>query len=142
MKTRKHNQIRTKLFLYAEGSLSDEEKLILTEHLDSCADCRLYLEELKQTLVIWERNKDFQPNPYFYAGVKNRITTRQKLVFYPVWRRLQPAFFVVLLLLGIRMGIWVGEQARSESQSSETIAFVPFDDLAEEPIEDFLLKFE
>jgi hypothetical protein len=40
------------------------------------------------------------------------------------------------------LGIWVGGHTRTEAVSSEQVVLVPFDDLAEEPIEEYLLNLK
>ncbi|WP_372776576.1 anti-sigma factor [Mangrovibacterium sp.] len=142
MTKQNHNTIRDKLIFYLEGSLSEAEHNEIEAHLDLCADCRALFAELKSTLRILEENQKQSPGSYFYAGVKNRIDARQSTKSFALTRVLQPVLVVFLLVVGIRFGIWIGDQTQADSVQTETAVLVPFDDLSEEPIEQFLLNFE
>ncbi len=141
MKTTNHNQIHKKLIFYLEGQLSESERRQVEEHLSGCADCASYFNELKSSLLLLDENKLQEPGPYFYAGVKNRIQARCSKS--AISRRvLQPALLVLLLAMGVRFGVWVGNHTRIDLQTSEQAVLMPFDDLAEEPIEEFLLNLK
>ena len=37
---------------YLEGALSEEERLRFDEHIGICEGCRIYLEQMRQTIVV------------------------------------------------------------------------------------------
>ena len=37
---------------YLEGALSKEERLRFDEHIGICEGCRIYLEQMRQTIVV------------------------------------------------------------------------------------------
>ena len=37
---------------YLEGALSEEERLRFEEHIDRCGGCRVYLEQIRQTVSV------------------------------------------------------------------------------------------
>jgi anti-sigma factor RsiW len=37
---------------YLEGALSEEERLRFDEHIGTCNGCRVYLEQMRQTIVV------------------------------------------------------------------------------------------
>lgn len=141
MRTTNHDKVHKKLIFYLDGQLSEAETQLVEQHLAECADCALYLHELKRSLLLLDENTATEPGPYFYAGVQNRIQARRpKLI--NLHRVLQPALIVFALAMGIRLGVWVGNHTRYEVPSSEQAVLLPFDDLAEEPIEEFLLNLK
>lgn len=142
MMKQNHNTIRDKLIFYLEGSLPVNEQNEVSAHLNACASCSTLFEKLKSTLHILDENREQQPGSYFYARVINKIDAQRTNNQFPLNRILQPVLVVFLLVLGIRFGIWVGDQAQANSFQTETTVLVPFDDLSEEPIEQFLLNFE
>ena len=37
---------------YFEGALSEEERLRFDEHIGTCQGCRIYLEQMRQTIAV------------------------------------------------------------------------------------------
>ena len=37
---------------YFEGALSEEERLCFDEHIGTCQGCRIYLEQMRQTIAV------------------------------------------------------------------------------------------
>jgi anti-sigma factor RsiW len=37
---------------YLEGALTEEERLRFEEHIDRCGGCRIYLEQIRQTIAV------------------------------------------------------------------------------------------
>jgi len=142
MKTMNHHSVRKELIFYLEGSLPEKTREQVAAHLEGCGECRSYLQDLQVSLQLLGENSKQEPGPYFYAGVKKRIDARRSVSWFRWQRVLQPALIVLLLAVGIRFGIWVGDHARADLSSTEQAVLVPFDDLSEEPIEEFLLNFE
>ncbi|RKD90578.1 anti-sigma factor family protein [Mangrovibacterium diazotrophicum] len=142
MKTMNHHSVRKELIFYLEGSLPEKTREQVAAHLEECGECMTYFLELKSSLLLLDENRTQDPGPYFYTGVKNRIDARRSVSGVRWQRVLQPALIVLLLAVGIRFGIWVGDHARADLASTEQAVLVPFDDLSEEPIEEFLLNFE
>lgn len=141
MKTKNHRQIRGKLIFYIEGQLPFAEMQLVEKHLEACSECGAYFDELKSSLSLLDINNEQEVGPYFVAGVQNRIqaSRTRPLIFKKV---LQPVLVVFLLALGIRFGIWVGDHSRMDVPATEQAVLMPFDDLAEEPIEEFLLNLK
>ena len=69
--------IKDLLPLYVDNICSSQTREIVEEHLNECADCRAYLKELKETIII--ENSDDKAEEMtnvlknFY-GDKNHIT--------------------------------------------------------------------
>ena len=137
-----HITVRKKLIFYLEGSLRSDEDQLVIEHLAHCEGCREYGEELQQSMAVLNANRFAKPGDYFYAGIRTRIEARAKSGSVAYKQILQPAIIILMLALGIRFGIWVGEQAKGRVPMYEQVNLVPFDDLSEEPIEEFLLNIE
>ncbi|WP_163712269.1 anti-sigma factor family protein [Mangrovibacterium lignilyticum] len=137
-----HQTVRNKLIFYLEERLPGDEQQKVADHLADCGECRRYFELLKGELQLLDGNRQQEAGPYFYAGIKNRIEARKSCRSFPWQRALQPVMLALLLAVGIRFGIWVGNHAQAELSTTEQAVLVPFDDLSEEPIEEFLLNVE
>lgn len=131
-----------------EGDLSEKETQEIKLHLNECADCAAFAEDMKKTLGIIQAEKSPEVNPFFFTRLKARMENEEvqekQQVGFPVWERiLQPVFFSLLLLAGIYTGIKIGQPVTAETSHSifaET-ELVPFlNEMKAEPIETFLME--
>lgn len=101
------------LIFFLEGDLAPEKMKEFQSHLAECKSCAAFAQELKLTLGIIEQEKKPAVNPYFYTRLKakleNRVAEKSPVLGRAVLVRvLQPAFFSILLLVGIYSGIKIG----------------------------------
>jgi hypothetical protein len=135
-----------KLIFFLEGELPENEMKTIQEHLDDCPDCKAFANELQKTLGIIDVEKNPEVNPFFYTRLKAKLENRD-ISEKPFWKPflvkvLQPAFFVVLLLIGIYGGFKIGQPLeKSTSQMYSVQEVVPYlNEMSAEPIEAFLME--
>ncbi|MBT8379231.1 MAG: zf-HC2 domain-containing protein [Ignavibacteria bacterium] len=58
----KHNEYKQLIHLSLYGELNEDEKKKLKEHLDSCEECRMELEQQKNFLMMVTENQNFKVN--------------------------------------------------------------------------------
>jgi len=109
------------IYLLLEGDLDQKEREDLLEHLKSCQDCQLELEEAKRSHLIWKAaiREEVEP-PFseqeFVAEVKRRMeaqkeTLKEKPVkqkvfsFLAAHRKLAYAATIVLVAF---LSLWFG----------------------------------
>ncbi len=63
----KHTDIRRNLSAYLDDSVAPEERTIIEDHLESCRECRVALEELKKTAGYVRDLEEVEP-PAWLAG--------------------------------------------------------------------------
>lgn len=140
--------LHKKLIFFLDGELPEKETQEIRIHLNECADCAAFAEEMKKTLGIIQVEKSPEVNPFFYTRLKARMENEEarekQRVGFPIWERvLQPAFFSLLLLAGIYTGIKIGQPATNDpgqNKFTET-ELVPFlNEMEAEPIETFLME--
>ncbi|MDB4583908.1 zf-HC2 domain-containing protein [Draconibacterium sp.] len=137
-----------KLIFFLEKELPISDMKQVQEHINSCSDCALFVEEMKKTLSILAAEKSPEVNPFFYTRLKakleNQETERESAVGRPVLARvLQPVAFSIILLLGIYGGIKLGQPYQPElanSSFSEQQMIPYLNEMATEPIEAFLME--
>lgn len=138
----KHKSIQDDLIFYLDGDLSPEREVEIRQHLSQCASCGELLEVLSEVSRVIEHEKHRPVNPYFYSSLIAKMENSHHGELNHSWIRiLQPAFFTVLLFIGIGVGVFVGAQIESAQQaglSSEEMFF--FDEMGTEPIESYFLK--
>jgi len=138
--------IHKKLIFFLEDELSGKEMQAIREHLDSCPDCALFAEDMRETLSILDSEKNPEINPFFYTRVKAKLVNQDEkesqMMRRPVLVRvLQPLAFSILLLVGVYAGIKFGAQSAKPgiSYTAEQEIIPYLNEMDVEPIEIFLL---
>jgi anti-sigma factor RsiW len=87
----KCSNVRKRLCAYRDSELPDNQKALISQHLESCADCRLELDKLTRLSNELALLKDVPVRPYFMTRVRQRIADRQAESFrarrVPAWDR-------------------------------------------------------
>jgi hypothetical protein len=137
----KHGNIHKDLIFYIDNELSVEKRSAVEKHLEECADCRSFLAFLQEEMKIVEKEKDFTVSPFFYTRLSARLDEKTERQSESQWVRLvQPAFFSLLLIIGIYGGFKLGSNASSpELNQPSNLNIQMFNDFEAEPIESFLL---
>jgi len=142
----KSNKMKTKcihkdLIFYLDNELSVEKRTVVEKHLEECADCRDFLVFLQDGIQVIEKEKNQEVTPFFYTRLSARLEDKQEYQTQSQWVRLaQPAFFSLLLVIGIYGGLKLGSNASSPKvQQQATNSIQMLDDFEAEPIESFLL---
>lgn len=136
-----HKSIHNDLIFYLDNQLSGEKRIAVEKHLEECADCRSFLAFLRESIQVIEKEKNQEVSPFFYTRLSARLDERPELQAQSQWTRLaQPAFFSLILVLGIYGGLRIGSNASSPKVNQPAISSVQMlNDFADEPIESFLL---
>lgn len=138
----KHNSIHKDLIFYIDNELSVEKRTAVEKHLEECADCRSFLVFLQEETQIIEKEKNPEVSPFFYTRLSARLEEKPEHQTQSQWVRLaQPAFFSLLLVLGIYGGLKLGSNASSPILNQPTTSSIQMlNDFETEPIESFLLS--
>lgn len=136
--------IHKKLIFFLENELPEKEMEDIRLHLSGCHECAAFAEYMKETLSLLDEEKRPDVNPFFYTRVKARLERQAvKESPAPVWAKiLQPAVFILLLLLGVYAGIKIGQPANDiqEYYYAEQEIFTYLNEMAAEPLETFLME--
>ena len=137
----KHDSIHKDLIFYLDNELPVEKKLAVEKHLEVCADCRSFLAFLQDGMQIIDKEKNQEVSPFFYTRLSARLKESPEHQAQSRWVRIaQPAFFSIILVLGIYGGLKFGSNASSpKANRQETSSVQMLNDFADEPIESFLL---
>ena len=147
----KCKQCHKELITWLEGSASQEKREAVEAHLAVCAGCREFAVYLRETLALAAAEVKVEEDPWFYTRVKARLTWKTQTTAPPARGKssghalaglLQPAFFTLLLLLGIYGGIRLGGAPHRQNHPPLiTEAPVPWmDEMNAEPLETFLMQ--
>jgi anti-sigma factor RsiW len=79
---------RTRLVALLDREIGEQEKALLTSHLESCTDCRGEMARLTRLSTELSLIEDVPVRPYFATRLKQRIADRQaKRASLPAWLR-------------------------------------------------------
>lgn len=144
----KCNKPNRDLIFYVEDSLDPGRKKEITQHLSECDSCRNFVNELKQSLEIIEKEKRVETNPFLYSRIHSKIINYEHQVHtFRVFalKILRPVFIVLLIASCIFSGIKLGSFYRSsytDEDSEVQVITYYLNDLQHEPVETILLSEE
>jgi len=138
----KNKCIHKDLIFYIDNELSVEKRTTVERHLEECSDCRSFLAFIQDGMQIIEKEKNPEVTPFFYTRLSARLDEKSEHQIQSQWVRLaQPAFFSLLLVIGIYGGLKLGGNASSPEVNQQATSSVQMlNDFAAEPIESFLLN--
>ncbi len=144
----KCNKLHRDLIFYVEDTLTPERKSKVSNHLSECILCRKFINDLKHSLEIIEKEKRIETNPFLYSRIHNKIIgyEHQANTFRVFARKiLRPVFIVLLIASGIYSGIKLGisySSNHTDEDSEVRIITYYLNDLQHEPVETILLSEE
>ncbi|MFH0864598.1 MAG: zf-HC2 domain-containing protein [Bacteroidota bacterium] len=96
------HKIKNKLFFLAEGSLNEDEKLLIYNHLDQCPSCLKQYELLSGFENILQEEKNLSADEFFYSKLISRMerisSLPEKLNYQPAWIRLANIIIITLII--------------------------------------------
>ena len=138
----KCSQVLNKLSAYLDGEISEKEKKLIEDHLNTCKKCSAELAsfaELNNTLKIV---KDIEIPAYFRTHVKQRIKD-QTLIRVPFLEKIRRVVFPIsvtaALVISLLFGNFIGRSLFqnvtevSTQESSEIAGVFGFSSLSEFP---------
>lgn len=75
---------------FLDGEISEEEKEIMTAHLEECEECRTLLDELEQTVTLFRNIEAVQAPIGFASNVAARLPQRTRQRGPRKWLRQHP----------------------------------------------------
>lgn len=111
---------------YSVGTLSQETRYTIRQHLDSCSECMQELIELERTASVLDSITQEEPPDFLWLKVRREISQQSKQTKTPLWKRIIEGFWqrrvpalattglaVLMLVLGLYFALW---QSPTEQQ--------------------------
>lgn len=129
------------LIFYLDNEVSNQKRIEIEEHLGKCVDCRSFLAFLQEEMQIIGKEKNPEASPFFYTRLSARLEENSERLVQSQWVRfVQPAFFSLILVLGIYGGLRLGSNASFTKVNQPAASSIQMlNDFEAEPIESFLL---
>lgn len=141
--------IRSHLISVAEKDIAGAASPDVQNHLDSCPECALLVQQFSRA---WENPvppADIQPSPSFFPRLIERIKADEELrpgrrgPLTVVWRILRPAVVAAIFLGGIFAGYEVGKAGKNIPSPEGSFAgrlLDSFDDIPRGSVADFYIS--
>ncbi|MDV6377418.1 anti-sigma factor [Sporosarcina sp. GW1-11] len=107
------------IHLYLDGEISNEEEVLMNEHLKTCEECRLVLKELEETIALFENVDVIEAPVGFASGVAARLPQPTIRRGPTKWLRQHPMMVAAALFL-ILMSASLFSSYENEQQFSFT----------------------
>jgi hypothetical protein len=136
--------INSKLIFFVEKSLPRDEMQQVEEHLHSCKECKQSCDILKASFQLIDAEKDIVVNPFLHTRIIQKLEDKKSYSIFSLKRVLQPVLVSALLVVGISFGVGLGHvttKTNNDTLVSNSSNELFFNDLAQEPIENFLLNY-
>lgn len=142
-------RMETRILAYVDGRLKESERVEMEKHLDSCAACRLRVNEFRAVGDLLDELPVIEPSGAFNARVHALVAAEPRKRSWFAWLTPSPriAFVASMLLLAT---VWVGTRSGPEPpqiaspdlqvvESSDydiISSFAPLSDLSQAPDDD------
>jgi predicted anti-sigma-YlaC factor YlaD len=111
------------LSAYSDSESSSENKALIESHVRSCESCRRLLEETRTLWKVLEALPAAKPSPFFYAKLRSRIQSEERIQRTPWTERLLiPASAAAIAVLGFWLGTIAGGNGDTTKQDSYSLS--------------------
>lgn len=137
----KHKKIQKKFLLYIDGDLSEDENLLIDQHLNECRSCKRHFEELAN---IWNKERTLEqplPSQALWYDLKDRME-KESLKKIPaaamisnVKLLLNTAITVAVVVLAVFVGSRFGSALSPQNTQGDTYVY------SENSIDEFGMRY-
>lgn len=141
-------EVHHKIIQYLDGDMDEETRILFMFHLRSCSSCERLLNEIDATYILYNKRDNLKADPFMFSQITQEIENRRSTnsISFNYLPILRPIAAAAVLVIGIYLGIGLGEQYVAEGNN---IALTDiqlmedeflFNDISFESIESFLLN--
>ncbi len=143
-------ETKRKLSAYQDIELPDLQRQAIENHLNNCTDCSRAFQEMIQVWGLLSDVEKIESAPYFWTRLSQRMNKKERkqsawnFIFAPIQKLSFSVLVTCLLILGLMIGIYLGQniyqhsQLTSDSAAEQEIDQVfpmgSFDDFPEQSI--------
>jgi hypothetical protein len=112
-------QIEKNIIFYIDKEMSSEKNIDFISHLNHCEKCNVLVENITKTIDSTDIKSNIPDDYYFYTRLKQKMDSKSIPTPFFSKRILQPIALFSLLIIGGYMGIFIGNQYKSISMTTE-----------------------
>ena len=109
------SRMENKIIGYVDGRLKEGERLEMEKHLETCAACRLRVNEFRSVNALLDELPTIEPSSAFDVRVRARVAAEPVKQSWWAWFTPSPrvAFAASMLLLA---SVWIGMYSKPNQQ--------------------------
>lgn len=121
-------QMKRKLSAFLDGEVPEDEKQLISSHLESCDHCRQELADLSQVSDVLNLIEEIQVSPYFMVRLRQKLAVQQakslSRLSFMAWvkRALFPTVATVLVFVSFLLGSHAGKAIYHQAKGDITTA--------------------
>lgn len=104
----KCRHIRKNIINLVEEKLSSQEHAEIMEHIASCSECQILVNQIRNTYLIFDDKNGQDPGPFFHTRVTQRLSNKLVNVGTQYNRVMQPIAICLLTAAGMFSGVIIG----------------------------------
>lgn len=141
-------EVYIKIIQYLEGDMDEKTRILFMSHLRNCSLCEHLLNEVDATFNLYNNRDMLKTDPFMFTRITQEIENRRSSnsLSSKYFHILRPMVVAAVLIIGIYLGIGLGEQYVAE-ENNIAISDIQlmeneflFNDFSFESIESFLLN--
>ena len=143
----KCKEIHKEINSYLNGKLDSKNLDLFNLHMEACSSCKKLVEDVSTTLSSLDHVNQLQPDPFLHTRLMQEIENRSTSGLLVSFQRvIQPMIAATVLILGIYLGIGLGNnysmegEALASAESQTLMDDYLFNDIEYEAVEIFLLN--
>jgi hypothetical protein len=109
-------QIEKNIVFFIDKELSSEKNIAFISHINHCERCSVLVENISKTI---DTKNNIPEDFYFYTRLKQKMDSKSIPIPFFSRRILQPIALFSLLIIGGYMGVFIGNQYKSISMTTE-----------------------
>lgn len=121
-------EIKRKLSAYQDRELAGAERDEIEHHLKTCAECSRASQEMDQVWDLLSNVETIESAPYFWSKLAQRMNQSDRkqpgwrLIFAPVQKLSFSIVVACLIIFGLVIGVYLGQNIYQHSQLASTAA--------------------
>lgn len=121
-------EIKRKLSAYQDSELAGAQRNEIEHHLKNCAECSRAYQEMNQVWDLLSNVETIESAPYFWTRLSQRLNQSHRkqpgwsFIFAPVQKLSFSIVVTGLIIFGLVIGMYLGQNIYQHSQLTSTIA--------------------
>lgn len=136
----KSNHVKTLYGAWSEGSLDEQQKLLVADHLTQCPECREYFAKLSSVMQSFDTSvlPQLQPDPFLPTRIAALVKERKGRTPHTAFvTALRVSLAAGAMSLAIVIGVYLGNGSVSQNrqQSSDDYVTTFYDAVSQQSFE-------